>query len=265
MTAVHTCQKLLDGRRGLILGVTRRNSAGFSCAEHFTKLGARLVVTSRPEKFAQGTELAAELSALPIAVEASDEETFFAAAERIDQEFGGLDFLVHTFVAAPLDALEGSVLDLSRDALSHVMDVSVRSLLVALRAMRPLLRRSASPRVVALTSSGADVAIQHYHAVGIAKAALNAAVRYTAAELGHEGILCNALSFSMVPTDTACRVIGAETTARTVSYLARRSMTGRAATLEDVASTAAFLVSEQCNSLTGQVLCVDSGFSASCF
>ncbi len=256
---------MLEGRRGLVLGVARQNSAGFACAELFTRLGARLAISCRPSSLKQGAALAEHLNALPLAVEVSQESTFEAAAHHIATTFGGLDFVVHTLVAAPPEVLRRSVLELSRDELAEIMDVGVRSLLVTLRFMRPLLKQAAAPRVIALTSAGADFAIPHYHAVGMAKAALNSAVRYLAAELGRDGILCNALSFSAVASDTACRVLGSETLTKTVAHIAKRGMTGQAPVLGDVASTAAFLVSRHCANLTGQVITVDSGFSRSYF
>ena len=252
--------RLLDGRYGLVLGVSRRNSAGYVCADHFVSSGARLAVSFR-NSATHGPELAESLAAVPVIVESDDESTIHKALSQIDAKFGRLDFILHTLVAAPPEELAGSVLDVSREAFADVMDVSVRSLLVALRMARPLLKKSVAPRVLSLTSIGAERAIKNYHVVGIAKAALNAAIRYAAAEVGPDGILCNGLSFSMVPTDSASRVIGEETTAKTMSYLERRSMTGNATSLKDVASVAAVLLSEHCVNLTGQIINVDSGFS----
>lgn len=255
-----TSGRLLEGRYGLVLGVSRRNSAGYVCADHFGSMGAHLAVSFRSSA-KHGAELAKSLAAVPVVVESDDESTIHKAISQIEAQFGRLDFILHTLVAAPPEVLAGSVLDVSREAFADVMDVSVRSLLVVLRMARPLLRKSVAPRVLSLTSIGAERAIKSYHAVGIAKAALNAAVRYAAAELGEDGILCNGLSFSMVPTDSACRVMGEQNTLKTMAYLARRSMTGNATSLKDVASLAAVLLSEHCVSLTGQIINVDSGFS----
>ncbi len=256
---------LLAGRRGLILGVSHRRSVGFVCASRFSEWGACLALSSRGHLGSAGPALAKELGALSLTIDAEQESTFEEGLRTVEKELGGLDFLVHTMVGAPADALRRSVVELTQSEFGQAMDVGVRSLLVALRYSAPLLRCSPAPRVIVLTSSGADFAIPGYHLVGMVKAALNAAVRYAAADLGRDGVLCNALCFSMVPTETACRVIGEEVTERTVSHLARRSMTGTAVGLDEVASVAAFLVSEACRGITGQVITVDNGFSRSYF
>jgi enoyl-[acyl-carrier protein] reductase I len=145
------------------------------------------------------------------------------------------------------------------------MDVGVRSLLVATRFARPWLERSSSPRVVTLLSGGADFAMPNYHLVGLVKAALGAAVRYLAAELGPAGILCNAVNFSILDTAAARRVIGAERTLQTRQHLAKRGMTGAPLAYADVTRAIAFLVSPLCSNLTGEALQVDGGFSRSYF
>jgi enoyl-[acyl-carrier protein] reductase I len=141
----------------------------------------------------------------------------------------------------------------------------VRSLLVAAQHARPWLVKSSTPRIVTLLSGGADFAMPSYHVVGIVKAALSAAVRYLAAELGPAGILCNAVNFSMLETDAARRVIGQERTAQTRQHLAKRAMTHAPLGYGDVTRAIAFLASPLCSNLTGEALLVDGGFSKSYF
>jgi enoyl-[acyl-carrier protein] reductase I len=145
------------------------------------------------------------------------------------------------------------------------MDVGVRSLLALARYARPWLLRSGSPRIVAMLSGGADFAMPSYHLVGLVKAALAAAVRYLAAELGPDKILCNAVNFSMLETDAARRLIGPERTQQTRQHLAKRSMTRAPLEYADVTSAIAFLASPLCRNLTGEALVVDGGFSKSYF
>jgi enoyl-[acyl-carrier protein] reductase I len=119
--------------------------------------------------------------------------------------------------------------------------------------------------VVTLLSGGADFAMPDYHAIGMAKAALAAAVRYLAAELGPAGVLCNAVNFSILESDAARRVIGEERTLQTRAHLSKRSMTRAPLEYADVARTVAFLCSPLCSNLTGEALTVDGGFSRSYF
>jgi enoyl-[acyl-carrier protein] reductase I len=111
-----------------------------------------------------------------------------------------------------------------------------------------------------MLSAGADFALPNYHAVGIAKAALAATLRYLARDLGELGVLCNGLSFSMLETNAAQEIIGTEITRRTVEHIAKRSLTGQQLNYEHVAHAAAFLAGADCQNLTGEVLTVDGGY-----
>ena len=256
--------ELLADKRGLVLGVSSRDSVGFHTAEELRARGAELSVSLRPGKSAFGAELS-DLGYAPVELDAFDEDSLARAIEQVGQRFGRLDFLVHTLVHVPAGALERPVTELTAGELADAMEVGVRSLLVAAKHAQPWLQQSSSPRIVALLSGGADFAMPHYHVVGLVKAALSAAVRYLAAELGPLGILCNAVNFSMLETSAAERVIGAERTAQTRKHLAKRSMTGVPLGYADVTRAIAFLVSPLCSNLTGEALLVDGGFSRSYF
>jgi enoyl-[acyl-carrier protein] reductase I len=172
---------------------------------------------------------------------------------------------VHTLVHVPPGALERPITALAPRELADAMEVGVRSLLAAVHHARPWLERSRSPRVVALLSGGADFAMPNYHVIGLVKAALAAAIRYLAAELGPAGILCNAVNFSILETDAARRVIGGERTTRTREYVAKRTMTKAVLSYDDVTRAIVFLSSPLCSNLTGEALLVDGGFSKSYF
>jgi enoyl-[acyl-carrier protein] reductase I len=168
-------------------------------------------------------------------------------------------------VHVPDGVLSRPVTAISARELSEVMEVGVRSLLVAARYALPLLKLSDAPRIVTLLSGGADHAMPGYHAVGIAKAALAAAARYLAAELGPERVLVNFVNFSMLDTAAARRVIGAEQTTRTHQHIAKRALTRTELGFDDVSRSIAFLVSPLCSNLTAEVLTVDGGFTRSYF
>lgn len=256
---------ILTGRRGLVLGVSNPRSVGYRLAASFRTLGAELGVSYRPERRDVGARLAAELGATGLEIDARDEASVKQACEKLGEVFGRLDFLVHTLIRIPDGALGRPLLDATAGEFAEVMEIGVRSLIVACRYALPWLDRSPAPRVVALTSSGGELAIPNYHLAGIAKGALASTVRYLAQELGPRGILCNALCFSIVETDAAERVIGAERTRETRHHLAKRSMTRAPVSFDDVASSAAFLASTLCQNVTGESLNVDGGFSRSYF
>ncbi len=264
MTPGAAVTSLLADKKGLVLGVSSRDSVGFHTAEELRSQGADVAVSLRPSRSAFMAELA-ESGYAPVELEAGDEGSIERAVTHVGQRFGRLDFLVHTLVHVPDGALDRPVTALGSAEFSDAMEIGVRSLLVAARHARPWLEKSSSPRIVALLSGGADFAMPSYHLIGIVKAALSSAIRYLAAELGPAGILCNAVNFSMLETDAARRVIGAERTGQTRKHLAKRAMTQAPLAYADVTRAIAFLTSPLCSNLTGEALLVDGGFSKSYF
>lgn len=260
----HELPAILAGRRGLVLGVSSENSVGFQLAKHLQALGAEVAASLRPGRSPFLSRLG-ELGMLGVELDALDESSIERAVRRVGERFERLDFVVHGLVHVPEGALARPVQQLSARELGDAMEVGVRSLLVAARFAQPLLQRSDAPRIVTLLSGGADFAMPSYHVVGMVKAALAAAVRYLAAELGPAGILCNAVNFSILETDAALSVIGRERTQQTRQHLSKRSMTQQPLSFSDVAQAVAFLVSPLCSNLTGEALTVDGGFSRSYF
>lgn len=253
---------MLDGRVGVILGVSGRNSLGYQCAQAFTAMGARVAITYRPARTEGGGALAGELDcAAHFPLEAQDEAGLTRVAAALTAEWGRLDFLVHTWMHVPHGVLRQPLVDLGRDEFHEVLDTGVYSLILACRHLSPLLARSAQPRVVAFTSACAEQMTPGYHVAGVSKAALVAALRYLAYELGPQGIMCNAVSFSLLPTDGANRAVGAEVAARTHDAITARSATHLPLSPRHVTGAAAYLCSELSGNMTGEVLTVDGGFS----
>lgn len=255
----------LSGRVGMVLGVSSENSLGFQCAKDLLARGARVCISYRPKPGARGPELATLLGCESVALDAASEFSVAAAIGSAGQRWERLDFMLHTLVHVPEGALQEPLLNLSRTAFSQVMDTSVYSLIECARHALPWLRHSSAARLVTLLSPGADHVLPHYHAVGMSKAALAACLRYLAAELGPEGVLCNGVNFSILDTDAAERVIGEETTRRSVDYLAKRSLTRQALTAEDVCSAVAYLCSSECRNMTGEIVNIDGGYCHSYF
>jgi enoyl-[acyl-carrier protein] reductase I len=256
---------LLSGRRGLILGVSSENSAGYACAAAAIEQGASVAITHRPHRRERVSALAARLGAEHVELEATDETSMREAFAQVPVLLGGLDFLVHTLVHVPEGVLSRPATALTAGEFQATMEVGVRSLLAACRFAEPLLERSSSPRVVALSSGGGESAMPSYHAVGIAKAALSAAVRYLALELGPRGILCNVVSFSLVETDAAIAAVGQDAAEATRRHLAKRSMTRANTTLADVGGAVAYFASPLLRNVTGETLTIDGGFSRAYF
>jgi enoyl-[acyl-carrier protein] reductase I len=254
--------RILEGRRGLVLGMSSANSVGYQCATAFAALGAEVAVAYRPSRRETCAPLAeAAGCALHFGVDADDEDSLAAAFQALQSAWGRLDFLVHTLVHVPEGLLAHPLVDVTRQEFNAVMDIGVHSLVVACRHAMPLFESSASPRVVALTSASDQLMTPHYHAVGIAKAALVATVRYLAYELGPRGVLCNAVSFSILPTDGANRAVGAENALATHAAVAKRAPTRKPLEFAHVAGAIAFLASSLCENTTGEVVTVDGGFS----
>lgn len=257
---------LLSGARGAIVGVSSERSIGYACALAARALGAEVAITYRPARASDGARLAEQLGAAVHApLEADDPAAIEEAFGAFDQAFGRLDFLVHTLMHVPSELLERPLTELGRDDFARVLDVGVHSLLQLCRHARPLLGRSAAPRIVTISSPCSRRMTPHYHVAGIAKAALESALLYLAQELGPAGILCNAVSPALLATDGALAVVGAGAAASTRAHLAKRAPTRKPIELEDVADCVAWLCSPMARQITGEVITLDGGYSRSYF
>ncbi len=255
----------LVGRKGVIAGVSSKDSVGFHCAVDCLRRGAEVVLAYRPRPESRAPSLARELGCHCVECDAGDDVSIQAAAERVAELFGRVDFLVHTLVSVPEGVLQRPLSQLGRSDFSAVLESGAYSLLALSRHFAPLLERSEAGRIVTLLSAGADFVLPNYHAVGIAKAALAATLRYLAAELAERGVLCNGVNFSLLETAAAQRVIGQEVSRQTATHVAKRSMTKTALQHEDVTAAIAYLCSSECRNMTGEVMRVDGGFCLNYF
>jgi enoyl-[acyl-carrier protein] reductase I len=252
---------LLSGRRGIVLGVSGEDSIGYHTARAFRTLGAEVTVTHRSGRRESVGPLARALGCDAVELDVRDDRAVEQVMDEIGRRHERLDFVVHTLIHVPDGILSRPVTDLSAGEFGIVMEVGVRSLLSACRYALPWLDRSMSPRVVTLLSPGADRAVPSYHAIGIAKGALAAAIRYLALELGPRRILVNGVNFSLVETRAARHVIGRELAERTRGHLTKRAFTRKASDYDDVVSAIAYLASPLCRNMTGEALTVDGGFT----
>src|SRR6516162_3749588 len=195
--------KLLEGKRGLIVGIANDQSIAWGCAKAFRALGADLAVTylnDKAKKFVEplGRELEAPiLMPLDVNVPGQMEAVF----ERIGKEWGQLDFLVHSIAFSPKDTLGGRVVDVPRDGFLTTMDVSCWTFIRMAHLAEPLMPRGGT--LFTMTYYGSQMVVENYNIMGVAKAALESAVRYLAAELGPKGIRVHAVSPGPLATRAA--------------------------------------------------------------
>ena len=251
---------LLDGKKILITGLLSDRSIAYGVAKAAQREGATLAFTYQNERFKQRVEdMARELGsdiALPCDV-ASDEEIARLFAE-LDKRWDGLDGLVHAIAYAPRESISGDFLDgLSREAFRVAHDVSSYSFPALAKAALPMLREGRKASLVTLTYLGAVRVLPHYNTMGLAKASLEASVRYLAASLGPRGIRVNGISAGPIKTLAAAGIAGF---GKILKHVAEHAPLRRNVTTEDVGNAAAFLLSELAGGITGEVMYVDNGF-----
>jgi enoyl-[acyl-carrier protein] reductase I len=248
---------LLAGKKALILGVANNHSIAWGIARAFAAQGAELAFTYQGEGFERRVTPLAESVGSRIVVPADVQEpgSLDALFERIGTEWGCLDILVHAIAYSDKAELDGRFLDTSRANFLRSLDISCYSLVDLTRRAAPLMGRGGS--VLTLTYIGAQRVTPNYNVMGVAKAALESAVRYLANDLGPEGIRVNAISPGPMRTLAGAAIAGA----RKVYNVTERNAPMRAnATLEAVGGAAVYLASDLGACTTGEVLFVDGGF-----
>src|ERR1700730_5836341 len=195
--------KLLEGKRGLIVGIANENSIAWGCAKAFRAFGADLAVTYLNDKAKKYVEpLARELEAsIVMPLDARTSGQMEALFERITKEWGNLDFVVHSIAFSPKDALQGRVVDVSRDGFLTTMDVSCWTFIRMAHLAEPLMRKGGT--LFTMTYYGSQMVVKNYNIMGVAKAALESAVRYIAAELGPKALRLHAISPGPLATRAA--------------------------------------------------------------
>jgi len=247
----------LSGQRALVVGVANDQSIAYGCATALRAQGAQLAITylnERAEPFVR--PLAEALGADIIApLDVTEDEQIDALFDRIASEWGTLDTLIHSIAFCPKEDLHGRVTDCSRHGFRTAMDVSVGSFLHLVRRAEPLMANGGSCMTVSFY--GAEKVVDHYNVMGPVKAALEAATRYVAAELGPKGIRVHALSPGPLMTRAAS---GIDHFDALLNSAAERAPTHHLATIDDVGAYAAFLASREAANVTGGVHYIDGGY-----
>ncbi|MEP7271760.1 MAG: enoyl-ACP reductase [Acidobacteriota bacterium] len=248
---------LLEGKNGLIVGVANKHSIAWAIADAAAREGARLVFNYQNERLRENVEgLIAEVpGASAFACDASDDTQIADLMKHVENEVGQLDFLVHSIAYAPREELVGEFVDTSRSGFAMTMDVSVFSLVALTRAALPILREGAS--IVTLTYLGGQRVVPRYNVMGVAKAALESAVRYLANDLGPRGIRVNAISAGPIRTLAARGVSGIS---KMVDQHRLVAPLRRATEQAEVGDTGLFLISHLSRGITGEVIFVDGGY-----
>ena len=250
---------MLDGKTGIVLGVANKRSIAWAIAQALAGAGMKLAFTYQGERLKENVEeLATTLPGSPlypcdVGVDA-DVKTVFESVER---DFGRLDTVVHSVAYARKEDLEGDFLSTEREGFRVAHDVSAYSLVAVTRAAAPLMERGGGGSVIAMTYYGAEKVAAGYNVMGVAKASLEASVRYLASDLGPRNIRVNAISAGPVNTLAARGIRGFT---GMLKHHAERAPLRRNVELREVGDTALFLASPMSSGITGEVIHVDCGY-----
>ncbi len=249
--------KLLEGKKGLIVGIANENSIAWGCAKAFRAFGAELAVTYLNDKAKKYVEpLARELEApimMPLDVRTPGQME--AVFERIKKDWGKLDFVVHSIAFSPKDALQGRVVDVSLEGFLATMDVSCWTFMRMAHLAEPLMKKGGT--LFTMTYYGSQMVVKNYNIMGVAKAALECAVRYMASELGPKGIRVHAIS----PGPLATRAASGIPEFDALLDKAKAKAPARSlVSIDDVGAATAFLAHDAARLITGETLYVDGGY-----
>jgi enoyl-[acyl-carrier protein] reductase I len=251
----------LNGKTGLVVGVANKRSIAWAIAQAASAAGARLAVTYQGERLEENVrELTTGLAEpLILPCDVSDDAQIADVFSEIDKTFGGLDFVVHGVGFAPREELAADFhfVDTTRAGFKLTLDISAYSLIALARGALPLMERRGGGSILTLTYLGSQRVFQNYNVMGVAKAALEATVRYLAADLGPKGIRVNAISAGPIKTLAASGISGFSAI---LQHYRDRAPLRRTIEVSEVADAAMFLIGPAGRAVTGEVLMVDAGY-----
>ena len=253
---------MFQGKRALVLGVANKRSIAWAIAKRLADGGAQVAFTYQGERIEKNVRDLAESVSSPLVTELdvrSDEQVARVFSEVSDAFDGQLDVLVHSVAYAAAEDLEGRFVDTPRDRFWMAIDVSAYSLVATARAAEPLMEAAGGGSIVTMTYLGGERAVPHYNVMGVAKATLDASVRYLAWDLGAKNIRVNAISAGPVRTLAARSIAGFPTME---SIVEERAPLHRHIDADDVGAAAAYLLGDDARNVTGTTLYVDSGYHA---
>jgi enoyl-[acyl-carrier protein] reductase I len=248
---------LLEGKRGLVIGIANEQSIAWGCAKAFRALGAELAVTYLNDKAKRYVDPLAEAleSRIVMPLDVRTPGQMEAVFERISKEWGQLDFAVHSIAFSPKDTLQGRVVDVPHDGFLTTMEVSCWSFMRMAHLAEPLMLNGGT--LFTMTYYGSQMVVENYNVMGVAKAALESAVRYIAAELGPKGIRVHAISPGPLSTRAASGIPEFdELLEKARSKAPARSLVS----IDDVGVATAFLAHDAARLITGETLYIDGGY-----
>ncbi|HEV8369864.1 MAG TPA: enoyl-ACP reductase [Pyrinomonadaceae bacterium] len=250
---------MLENKNGIIFGVANKRSIAWATAQALHEAGARLAFTYQGERLKENVESltsGAMPGSLLLSCDVTNQTEVDQTFKRVGEEFGRLDFLIHSIAFAPREALDGEYLDTARDAFLTALEISAYSLPQLARAAVPLMTEGGS--IVCMSYYGAEKVVAGYNVMGVAKAALESSTRYLANDLGPRNIRVNAISAGPIQTLSA-RGVSDFTTM--LKHHAARAPLRRNVEPREVGNTAAFLCSSMSSAITGEVIYVDCGYN----
>ncbi len=251
---------LLEGKKGLILGVANKRSIAWAIAKSAAREGANLAFTYQGERLEENVrELAGTLSgSLVMPCDVTNEPQVDAAFAQIDKAWGGLDFLAHCVAYAKAEDLEGGYLKTKKDGFETALTVSAYSLTLVAQKAAPLMEKKGAGSIVTMTYLGGERVAPGYNVMGVAKAALESSVRYLAYDLGQKNIRVNAVSAGPVNTLAARGIAGFTDILKAAR---ERAPLRRNTEADEVGDAALFLLSGLSRGITGEILFVDCGLN----
>jgi enoyl-[acyl-carrier protein] reductase I len=249
--------KLLEGKKGLIVGIANDKSIAWGCAKAFRAFGAEVAVTYLNDKAKKFVEPLARALEAPIfmPLDVSVAGQMEAVFQRISKEWGKLDYLVHSIAFSPKEALQGRVVDVSREGFATTMDVSCWTFIRMAHLAEPLMKKGGT--LFTMSYYGSQMVVKNYNIMGVAKAALECTVRYLAAELGPKGIRVHAISPGPLATRAASGIPEFDALLdKAKAQAPARSLVS----IDDVGVATAFLAHDAARLITGETLYVDGGY-----
>lgn len=252
---------ILEGKRALIVGVASKLSIAYGIADAFHREGAELAFTYQGDKLKDRVEKMAASwdSDICLPCDVSSDAEIDAVFAELEKRWGHIDILIHAVGFAPAHELDGNFLDAAtREGFQMAHDISAYSFVALAKRARPLMQgRNGS--MLTMTYHGSQQTLPNYNVMGLAKAALEASVRYLAGSVGKEGIRVNAISAGPIRTLAAS---GIKSFRKMLKRNAQRAPIGRNITIHEVGNTAAFLCSDMASGITAQTVYVDGGFNS---
>lgn len=247
---------ILSNKQIVVMGVANKHSIAWGCAQAMEKQGATVIYTYQNERMKKSVSRLVGDEKRLVECDVANDDSIQTAFTAIKQRFGKVDGLVHAIAYAKKEELSGSILNVSREGYALAQNISAYSLIAVAKAAHELDLLNDPASIATLTYFGSERAIPNYNVIGIAKAALEASVRYLARDMGSLGVRVNAISAGAMKT---LAVTGIDNHSDLLKMSQERTTDGQSVTLEEIGGTCAFLMSDLSKGIAGDVIYVDKG------